>query len=101
LQAPELLGQQPVSLQGTLHEHLDLENQAFQNFQQEIVFLNGSDYANLDIASTDDFGLDKVLWMELCLTLGNPLPINGAIAKLSAIQQIDYQKNYISLMCYH
>jgi len=37
LQAPELLGEQAISLQGIYHELLDLKNQAFQNFEEEIV----------------------------------------------------------------
>jgi len=59
LHTPELLGEQTVPLQGIYHEFLDLKNQAFQNFEEEIV-LHGSNDANLDVASADDFDFDRV-----------------------------------------
>jgi len=83
LQAPELLGEQEVLLQGIYHELFDLKNQAFQNFEEQIV-LNRFTDANLDIANADDFAFDSVLWMKPCLLSGNSLPITSAIAKLSA-----------------
>jgi len=82
-QAPKLLEEQPVSFQGSLHEYYDLENQAFQKFEEEIV-LHGSNDANMDIASADDFNFDSVLWIKPCLLLGNSLPVTGVIAKLIA-----------------
>jgi len=83
LHTPELLGEQAVPLQGIYHELLDLKNQAFQNFEEEIV-LNGFTDANLDVASANDFAFDSVLWMRPCLLPGFSLPVTGAIAKLSA-----------------
>jgi len=61
-----------IHLQGTIHEQVDLENSSLQNFEEEIVFFNGSQDANPDIAS-DVFELDSVLWMEPCLPFGNSL----------------------------
>jgi len=49
LQVPVLCGEQPIFLQGILHELVDLNN--------------------LDRASTDDFELDSVCWMELVCSL--------------------------------
>jgi len=47
---------------------------SFQNFEQEIVFLNhGPQDANLAIANDDDIDLDKVLWIEPCLPFSNSL----------------------------
>ncbi len=83
LQVPEFLGCQLVSSQGSIHEHSDLENQAFQNFEEETV-LHGSNDANLDVASADDFDFDSVLWIDPCLLIGNSLPVTGVVAQLIA-----------------
>ena len=61
LQVPALLGEQPILLQGILHELVDLEN--------------------LDSASAADFELDNVLWMNPCLLLANFLPVASTFAK--------------------
>jgi len=56
-----LLGEQPILLQGILHELFDLEN--------------------LDSASAADLELDNVLWMNPCLLLANFLLVASTIAK--------------------
>jgi len=48
---------QQVSLQGIHHKHFAVEDKAFQSFEEEEIFSNRSNDANLDIASAYDLSL--------------------------------------------
>jgi len=84
LQAPKLLGQQ-VPLQVINHEHFDLENQAFQTFEEEIKMDLGMPthtlHAKMILRWTMSFG-----WIHL--PLGDSLPVTGTIAKHNASRKL-------------
>ncbi len=73
---------------------LVLPSSPFLEYFEEEIVLNGSNDANLDVASADDFEHHRVLWIESCLHLGgNSLPVTGVIAKLSVSGKMNTMVN--------